>query len=190
MSLTESSSLADSPCLQPQETLGHARTSAGVMNGHGGGGLGCCRAQAAPTLPPVGDTAGTQLDRRIERAVRVAQLHRCSVFVITACQLLLWLVCVPVTEVISAGGIGHSQLLASCLGCMAGAWPVSTRHPTCPRKLFLWDLLGSVCTPAPALSPESTCSKQELHGLGQLRVSQMLCTILLGRGPTCKSPPQ
>lgn len=39
--------------------------------------LGCCRAQAIPTpLPPMGDTAGTQLDRRKERAVRVAQLHR------------------------------------------------------------------------------------------------------------------
>lgn len=50
------------------------------------------------TLSPVGDTAGTQLGRRRERVVRVAQLHYCSVFVITACQRLLWLVCVPLTS--------------------------------------------------------------------------------------------
>lgn len=75
--LTESSSLADSPCPSPrrpwamlglcgcQEWTWKKRRPQMLQ------GPGC-----PPTLPPVGDTAGTQLDWRRERAVRVAQLHR------------------------------------------------------------------------------------------------------------------
>lgn len=63
--------------------------------------------------PPMGDTAGTQLDGE-ERGRCGWPSFTADLCVITACQLLLWLVCVPVTEVISAGGIWRSQLLASC----------------------------------------------------------------------------